>query len=142
MSRGLHLLVDCRNVAHDVCLNDQLILETMAASARRAGATVLAQVRYRFGHESPPGFTAAVLLDESHCSAHSYADDGLIALDIFTCGSTNPRDVLRYMQEVVDLGDVSIRQLGRFDAAEHAIEATSIRQPAGGEAPHYESLAP
>lgn len=59
-----------------------------------------------------------VLLDESHCSAHSYADLGLIALDVFTCGNTNPHDVLQYMQEELDLGDVTVREMGRFDISE------------------------
>ena len=86
----------------------------MARAATRAGATVISQVRYHFGHNSPPGFTAMVLLDESHVSAHCYADLGLIALDVFTCGETNPADVLRYMQEDVDLGEVSVRQVSRF----------------------------
>jgi len=86
----------------------------MARAAERAGATVVSQVRYQFGHNSPPGFAAAILLDESHCSAHSYADLGLIAMDVFTCGSTNPRTVLRYIQEELNLGNVTVREFKRF----------------------------
>jgi len=86
----------------------------MARAAEKAGATVVSQVRYKFGHNSPPGFTAVVLLDESHCSAHTYADLGLIALDVFTCGGTNPADVLKYLREELDLGEVSVRQVPRF----------------------------
>ena len=118
MYRGKHLLIDCRNVSRDVCLDDKAVLKAMASSAERAGATVISQVRYHFEHNSAPGFTAMVLLDESHCSAHSYADLGLIALDVFTCGDTNPHDVLKYMQEELDLGDVSIREFGRFDVSQ------------------------
>lgn len=114
LHKGRHLLIDCRSVSRDVCLNDQAILEAMARAATRAGATVISQVRYHFGHNSPPGFTAMVLLDESHISAHCYADLGLIALDVFTCGDTNPRDVLRYMREDVNLGDVFVREMPRF----------------------------
>lgn len=86
----------------------------MAAAAEHAGATVVSQVRYHFGHNSPPGFTAVVLLDESHCSAHTYADLGLVALDVFTCGHTEPRDVLAYLRAEIDLGEVTIREVGRF----------------------------
>ncbi len=118
MYRGKHLLIDCRNVSRDVCLDDKAVLKAMASSAERAGATVISQVRYHFEHNSAPGFTAMVLLDESHCSAHLYADLGLIALDVFTCGETNPHDVLKYMQEELDLGDVSIREFGRFDVSQ------------------------
>tara|TARA_R110002111_G_scaffold262504_1_gene338903 strand:+ start:73080 stop:73415 length:336 start_codon:yes stop_codon:yes gene_type:complete len=86
----------------------------MARGATRAGATVISQVRYHFGHNSAPGFTAMILLDESHCSAHCYADLGLIALDVFTCGDTDPNDVLRYIREDIDLGDVSVLEMPRF----------------------------
>lgn len=119
MERGKHLLVDCRNVSRDVCLNDGAMLGAMARAAKRAGANVISQVRYQFGHNSPPGFTAVVVLDESHCSAHTYADLGLIALDVFTCGHTDPADVLAYIREEIDLGDVSIRVVPRFMIDSH-----------------------
>ena len=114
MQKGHHLLVDCRNVARDLCLNDALLLNVMAHAATRAGATVVSQLRYKFGQDSPPGFTCIVMLDESHVSAHTYADLGLIAMDVFTCGSTDPQDVLRYIREDVDLGDVFVRDVPRF----------------------------
>lgn len=116
MQRGQHLLVDCRNVNSSLCLNDELFLDVMARSARRAGATVISQIRYKFGQDSPPGFTAIVMLDESHVSAHTYADLGLVALDIFTCGHTNPQDVLDAIREELDLGDVEVRAVPRFTA--------------------------
>jgi len=115
LHQGKHLLVDCRNVARDVCLDDRGMLNAMAYAAERAGATVISQVRYHFGHNSPPGFTCVVVLDESHCSAHTYADEGLIALDVFTCGSTEPRQVLEYLRDQINLGDVQIREFGRFE---------------------------
>ncbi len=114
----MHLIIDCRNVSRDLCLNDKLVLNVMARAAERAGATVISQVRYKFGSDSPPGFAALVMLDESHCSAHTYADLGLIAMDIFTCGKTDPRIVFRYIREELDLGDVTIRELPRFSVQE------------------------
>ena len=130
MEKGRHLLVDCYNVPHDVCLNDQLVLEAMARGATKAGATVISQVRYHFGHNSPPGFTAFVLLDESHCSAHCYADLGILALDVFTCGSTDPADVLRYIREMVDLGEVFVRQEPRFVRDPETVAAESRMEEA------------
>jgi S-adenosylmethionine decarboxylase len=114
LEKGKHLLVDCRNVSRDVCLNDGAMLAAMARGAKRAGANVISQVRYQFGHNSPPGFTAVVVLDESHCSCHTYADLGLVALDVFTCGRTDPQDVLAFIREEIELGDVSIREMPRF----------------------------
>ena len=115
MHNGRHLLVDCRNVAREVCLDDGRMLDAMARAAREAGAQVISQVRYRFGKDSPPGFATAVLLDESHCTAHSYADLGQIAIDIFTCGSTDPWDVLSRIRQEIDLGDVKTDLVMRFE---------------------------
>lgn len=43
--------------------------------------------------ESPPGFTAVVLIDESHVTAHNYSDRGWLAIDIFTCGGSSTANV-------------------------------------------------
>lgn len=114
MHKGNHLLIDCRDVPRGVCLDDAAMLDVMARAAKKAGSTVVSQIRYHFGHNSPPGFAAVVMLDESHCSAHCYADTGQIALDIFTCGGTDPRRVFQYIQEEIDLGTVSIQEAPRF----------------------------
>jgi S-adenosylmethionine decarboxylase len=111
---GNHVLVDCVNVPLDVCLNDGHMLEVMARAATRAGATVISQMRYHFGHNSPPGFAAVIMLDESHCSAHCYADTQQIALDVFTCGKTDPEIVLEYIMEEINLGTIVSKKVARF----------------------------
>ena len=128
MQKGRHLLVDCRNVSRETCLNDKRLLGVMARSAEKAGATVISQVRYRFGEESPPGFAVVVLLDESHCSAHSYADLGLLAIDVFTCGRTDPRDVLQYICEEVDLGEFTVQELNRFYAGDESSRLRAVAE--------------
>jgi len=114
LHKGSHLLIDCRDVPQHVCLDDARMLDVMARAAKKAGSTVVSQIRYHFGHNSPPGFAAVIMLDESHCSAHCYADTRQIALDVFTCGTTEPRDVLQYILEEVDLGTITVREAGRF----------------------------
>ena len=126
MHKGKHLLIDCRNVMREVCLDDKAMLRAMARGAERAGMTVISQVRYSFGLKSAPGFTAIVLLDESHCSAHTYADLGLIALDVFTCGPTEPMDVLNYIRAEIDLGDVSVSEVPRFTVDDNAFQMSAV----------------
>ena len=131
MEKGHHILIDCRNVPRDVCLDDGKMLEVMARSAAKAGMHVISQVRYHFGHNSAPGYTCVCLLDESHVSAHTYADLGLIALDVFTCGKTDPGKILEYMREELDLGDVTVKHLPRFLMPE--AEASQEVEAAGDE---------
>lgn len=122
MAKGKHLLIDCRNVSRELLLNDGLVLDVMARAAQKAGSTVISQMRYKFGYDSPPGFAVLVMLDESHCSAHCYADLGIMAMDVFTCGNTNPRDVLKYIREEIDLGDVSVYEVDRFPESQDILE--------------------
>lgn len=131
MNRGSHLIADCRSVSRDVCLDDRRMLNTVAAACEKAGATVISQVRYRFGHDSPPGYTVAVVLDESHCTAHTYADEGMLALDIFTCGDTPPMRILELIREQVDLGDVRIRTLSRFGPDDSEVQRMSPKASVG-----------
>lgn len=97
------------------CIDDKKILEVMAWAAEAAGMTVIGQMRYRFPDEQVAGYTSCVLLNESHISAHSYFEEQLLALDIFTCGSTDPEKVLELIKSKIDLGnDISIKRVERF----------------------------
>jgi S-adenosylmethionine decarboxylase proenzyme len=96
-------------------------MEALARSATQAGATVVSQIRYRFGDESPPGCTAVVMLDESHCSVHTYADEGLMAFDVFTCGSTDPREVWRLVREDLGIDQSDVREIPRFTMTPAAV---------------------
>lgn len=89
-------------------------METLARAATRAGATVVSQIRYKFGDESPPGCTAVVMLDESHCSVHTYADEGLMAFDVFTCGNTDPHMLWSMVRNELQIIDVVVRDCPRF----------------------------
>jgi S-adenosylmethionine decarboxylase len=114
LHKGQHLLIDCCGVPRALCLDDRRLMETLAEAATIAGATVVSQIRYRFGDESPPGCTAVVMLDESHCSVHTYAELGLMAFDVFTCGQTNPHDVWAHVQRKLGIENVEIRDVARF----------------------------
>ena len=67
------------------------MLQILRDCVNRAGIReVHAHVAQFDGGESPPGFAAVVLIDESHVSAHCYSESGLLAIDIFTCGDSDP----------------------------------------------------
>ena len=51
--------------------------------------------------DTPPGFTSIILIDESHCSSHCYSDRGWLAIDVFTCGNTNPKLVMNYIENQI-----------------------------------------
>lgn len=108
MTKGIHILLDCYDVPHEVCLNDKFLLEVAAKAATAGGATIINSIRYRFGHDSPPGCTVIIMLDESHISLHTYAEEGIMAIDIFACGKAEPELIFKRLS--LDLGLVNFKR--------------------------------
>ena len=92
--KGRHITLDYTGFTGD----GEWMLNVLRAAVSRSNAReVHAHVEEFDGIESPLGFAAVVLIDESHVSAHCYADEGLLALDCFTCGNTEPDLIADYL---------------------------------------------
>ena len=85
--KGIEVRVDLADVSPVLLTDAKKMAEICKEAAIEAGATVRAEAFASLGDESPPGLTVAILLDESHITAHSYSEEGLLALNAFTCGS-------------------------------------------------------
>ena len=86
--RGSHILLDCTGTFD---LDGQWMLELMEKAVAKSGARMVhSHVEVFDGSISPLGFAAVTLLDESHVTAHCYSEKGMLAIDAFTCGSTDP----------------------------------------------------
>lgn len=84
-------LEECCNFIHSV-MNDSIKQTTM-----RNMFSKMVMLK----EDTEEGFTSVVLLDESHITCHSYTKQGLLALDVFTCGNTNPEIVANYIKEKI-----------------------------------------
>ena len=90
-SRGGHIVLDYTDYSPPVDDDGEWMLQVLRDCVRKAGIReVHSHVAQFDGSESPPGFAAVVLIDESHVSAHCYSESGLLAIDIFTCGDSDP----------------------------------------------------
>ena len=105
-ARGGHVVLDYIGYTPPVEGDGDWMLQLLRSSVQRAGVReVHSHVEQFDGTESPPGFAAVVLIDESHVSAHCYSESGLLAIDIFTCGDSDPvalaDDIHREVTEAV-----------------------------------------
>ena len=114
MSRGRHVILDCYGVPSDVCLNDKGLLDAVVRAAMLNDATIINTARYHFGHNSPPGCAIFVMLDESHISVHTYAEEGKMAIDVFTCGDTDARAIAEQLKADLHLEKFEQQALKRF----------------------------
>ena len=89
MKHTYHALIDAKSVNKDICVDDERILSVLVSAAKLIKADILATSRYRFGQNTPDGCAVVLMLDESHMTAHSYADEGKISIDVFTCNGKN-----------------------------------------------------
>lgn len=93
---GNHVLIDFINcVGHEELLGD-FIFKLMIESIENTNMKIVHRKLQILNKDTPAGFTAVLLLDESHFTAHAYTDLGLLAIDIFTCGETEINDVVNY----------------------------------------------
>jgi len=80
---GQHLLVDIANVATDFLDSEERLSKAMIETVKETGLTMLS---YHCHKLSPAGISCVGVLMESHISFHTWPEEGVITLDLFTCG--------------------------------------------------------
>ena len=89
--KGRHITLDYTGFRGE---GEWMLAVLRGAISRSSAREVHAHVAQFDGIESPFGFAAVVLIDESHVSAHCYADEGVLAVDCFTCGGIDPAGIV------------------------------------------------
>jgi S-adenosylmethionine decarboxylase len=107
---GRHLLLEVYNVDYNL-LNDSISLqEVMKRGINRAKMTIL----NIFGHNfHPQGCTVVIALEESHVSCHTWPENGCLAIDVYTCGSGNPKLIALELLKYLNSYNYTIRELNR-----------------------------
>jgi len=81
---GQHLLVDIKNVDGSFLDDEERLAQAMVDLCKETGLTLLS---YHCHGLEPMGVSCAGVLLESHVSFHTWPEEGVITLDLFTCGS-------------------------------------------------------
>jgi S-adenosylmethionine decarboxylase len=84
--------------------------EILISAAKKINTTVLNSYFHRF---QPQGVTGVVVIEESHISAHNWPESGYSAIDVFTCGQTDPRECLSILEEGFKATKVCYTMLNR-----------------------------
>ena len=119
-AKGRHITLDYAGFTG----GGKWILDVLRAAVSRSGAReVHSHVSEFDGIESPLGFAAVVLIDESHVSAHCYADEGILAVDCFTCGGIDPAGIVddihkQLSEEIPTINLIQRTELDRFITGE------------------------
>jgi len=107
---GNHLLLEVYGVDFDLLDNGEYLQNIMTKGIDRAGMTILNIFRHDF---DPQGCTIVIALSESHVSCHTWPENGCIAIDVYTCGSGNPKLIALELLKYLNSDNYNIRQLDR-----------------------------
>ncbi len=105
---GRHIFADfIWNPKKDIIQTNDLankVFDVMEKSLLQTTMTIVHKKLCILGEDgkSPPGFTSIILIDESHISSHCYSDKGWLALDVFTCSTTDPVPIMKYIIDVLE----------------------------------------
>lgn len=88
---GQHCTLEIYGVKSELLDDLCFIDDVMRKAAIVSGATILDSVFHKF---NPQGVTLILLLSESHVSIHTWPEKGCAAIDIYTCGLTNPESAM------------------------------------------------
>ena len=118
--KGSHVFMDYTGAFFEEEDAHRLVLSVLQQAVDQSPATEVHAHCVPFDvTTSPPGFAAVVLIDESHITAHHYADRGMLALDCFTCGETDPDSIADFihtmlLQQAPELHLVRRERVRRF----------------------------
>lgn len=99
---GQHLLVDIEGVDGPFLNSEARLADAMVKTVQQAGLTMLS---YHCHTLMPSGVSCVGVLLESHISFHTWPDEGVITLDLFTCGTNPLLPVVSVIEELFGVGE-------------------------------------
>ena len=100
--KGTHIVadfiwdVDIENINY--VLLAYKVFDIMKKAIQRSGMKNVHEKLVVLDGDTPEGFTSVILLDESHITSHCYSSEGLLAIDIFTCGNCDTIKIMDFVQ--------------------------------------------
>lgn len=99
---GQHLLVDMIGVEKAFLDSEERLSDAMVRTVHESGLTMLS---YHCHKLDPAGVSCVGVLLESHISFHTWPEEGVITLDLFTCGSNPLLPVVSVIERLFGIGD-------------------------------------
>lgn len=106
---GMHLLVELWRAKH---LTDATKIRSILIDAIKAcGATMLSIDLHVFSPNN--GISGVAVLSESHISIHTWPEFDYAAIDIFVCGTIDPRLALPILEKEFQPGKMEFTEMKR-----------------------------
>ena len=95
-TQGNHFIVELSGCNSKHLTNLAFVENTLVEGVKKAKATLISQNFYQF---SPQGVSGILLLAESHCSIHTWPEEGAISIDV---GTKTPHQIDKIYQKTCE----------------------------------------
>ncbi len=120
-SKGHHVIIDLEGLERNKCVDSGIWEQAFALLSALMKATVISRHIHVFQPPFAPGLTAFFLLDASHLSVHTYADEGKAAIDLFSCTNFEDTMVVKELLKSLEIDQksvsfqITVQRFGRSD---------------------------
>ena len=114
---GRHAILDLSGCNPEIIGNNALVQEILCDAAQIAKITIVGDLERHF---EPNGYTAILLLEESHLSIHTWPEYNYVSVDLYSCNpDTDFEAVKDFLVERLGSERISYRLLkrGLFESA-------------------------
>lgn len=124
ISIGGHIVADLTGIDAPQLRDPAPMMKWLRRGLDDAGYNRLDEIIHRF-EGGGNGFTAVILLAESHAALHTYPERGYLALDVFGCGSADPRKVVESLIQELDPACSRVRTIERSTETDRIVQNDS-----------------
>jgi len=110
-SKGVHYIININSLDFELLNNEKKLDAIFIEGIKKGNMTLLEKKIHQF---KPQGLTGFYLLAESHCSFHTWPEEGFITIDLFSCG--NPlltKESVKYIINSFDSKDYTFKKINR-----------------------------
>ena len=104
---GRHVLVDFFGVAPAKLRQRKTLMNVLCSALRKEDFSIIERTGSHKFQGGGQGVTGFVLLAQSHAAFHTYPEYGYLALDIYSCGTHDPRPIVKAVQTFLSPKKVS-----------------------------------
>ncbi len=120
---GKHAIIDLSGCNLEILKNSSLMQDILVKAANLADVTIVGSMDHLF---SPHGYTAVLVLEESHISLHTWPEFEYVSIDLYSCNlQTDFRGIADFLADQFQAKITSFTLLERGFA--------EVRQPANKE---------
>lgn len=107
---GFHYVVEAAGCDEEILQSADRIREIFLKAAKIGNMEVKASYFFKF---SPTGVSGMVIVAESHISIHTWPELGYAALDVYTCGDSDPEKAVDYILERIGARHAHVSEVRR-----------------------------